>query len=66
MIKSTEENEQEIVSDDDDGGDREVVSRSERLVTDSPTLGIREPIYEVQLTLVFRFYSLRFKIYDNV
>lgn len=52
MIKSTEENEQEIVSDDDDGGDREVVSRSERLVTDSPTLGIREPIYEVQLTLV--------------
>lgn len=43
MIKSTEENEQEIVSD----GDDEVVTRSERIVTDSPTLGIREPIYEV-------------------
>lgn len=48
LIKSTEENEQEIVSD----GDDEVVTRSERIVTDSPTLGIREPIYEVPITLI--------------
>lgn len=46
MIKSTEENEHEIVSDGD-GVDQEVVNRSERIVSDSPTLGIREPIYEV-------------------
>lgn len=53
LIKSTEENEQEIVNDDGDGVDQAVVNRSERLVTDSPTLGIREPIYEVLLTLIF-------------
>ncbi|KAL1819027.1 hypothetical protein ACET3Z_013896 [Daucus carota] len=48
LIKSTEESEQEIVND---GVDPEEVAKSSvRIVSssgDSPTLGIREPIYEV-------------------
>lgn len=55
LIKSTEESEQEIVND---GVDQEEVAKSSvRIVSssgDSPTLGIREPIYEV----IRSFYDL--------